>query len=210
MRIIKPSFHIEDDIDGVGICKKIEKAAKTCYQSEGNITGDSYIKFIKKLIKIGHHSVLEHEKITVRFVIDRGISHEAVRHRLSSFSQSSTRFCNYFKDRFDNEIKVIKPLFWDEDSTEYRWWKEAMFHAEKYYMELIKRGAKPQEARSVLPNSLATEIVITSNLRQWRTIFEQRALNIKAHPQMREVMVPLLKEFQRRIPVIFDDLILED
>lgn len=216
MRIIPASFSIEGYIDGIGICKAIEKAGRTCYKSEGKVTGDSYIKFIKKIIKSGHHSVLEHEKITVRVICDRGISHELVRHRLSSYSQESSRYCSYNKNKFGNEIAVIEPCFWPEKNIEgtvdwykYQIWLKSMKEAELYYMNLIELGAKAQEARDVLPNSLKTEIVISANLRQWRTFFFLR-VSEAAHPQMREITIPMLEKFKELIPIIFDDILVSE
>jgi len=210
MKIIKPYFIIEDTIDGEEILKKIEKAGRTAYKSENKITPDSAKKFVRMIIESGHESVIEHEKITVRVICDRGITHEIVRHRIASYTQESTRFCNYSKGRFGSEITVIKPCFWDlskeEDRRKYEIWKKAMENAEKAYMELIQLGARPEEARSVLPNSLKTEIVITANLREWRHFFKLRTSK-RAHPQMKEIAIPLLQEFKRRIPVIFDDII---
>lgn len=209
MKIIKPYFIIEDNINGEEILKKIEKAGKTAYKSEDNITSDSAKKFVKKIIDMGHESVIEHEKITVRIICDRGVTHEIVRHRIASYTQESTRFCNYSKGKFGNEITVIKPCFWDlskeEDRKKYEIWEKAMINAEKAYMDLIKAGATPQEARSVLPNSLKTEIVMTANLREWRHFFKLRT-DKKAHPQMREIAIPLLEEFKKIIPIIFDDI----
>jgi len=212
MRIIPASFEIEGHIDGVGICKSIEKAGRTCYKSEGKVTGDSYISFIQKIIKSGHHSVLEHEKVTVRVICDRGISHELVRHRLSSYSQESSRYCSYFKKKFGNEITIIEPCFWPDKNVEgtddykkYQIWLRSMQNAENDYMELMKLKAKAQEARDVLPNSLKTEIVISANLRQWRNFFNLR-VNKAAHPQMREITIPMLRRFQELIPVVFDDI----
>jgi len=174
-------------------------------RSEHKITPDSAKKFVKMILDLGHESVIEHEKVTVRVICDRGISHEIVRHRIASYTQESTRFCNYSKGRFGNEITVIKPCFWDDGSKEYKIWRDAMENAERAYMELIKLGAKPEEARSVLPNSLKTEIVITMNLREWRHFFKLRTSK-RAHPQMREVATSLLQAFKERIPVIFDDI----
>ncbi|KPJ64340.1 MAG: thymidylate synthase [Syntrophobacter sp. DG_60] len=205
MKIIRPHFIIEDSIDGEAILKRIEKAGRTAYKSEHKITPDSAKKFVKMILDLGHHSVIEHEKVTVRVICDRGISHELVRHRIASYTQESTRFCNYSKGRFGNEITVIKPCFWDDDSKEYKIWENAMENAEKAYMELIKLGAKPEEARSVLPNSLKTEIVITMNLREWRHFFKLRTSK-RAHPQMREIATALLQEFKKKIPIVFDDI----
>jgi thymidylate synthase (FAD) len=205
MRVIEPSFEILDAIDGASILSKIERAGRTCYQSEGHTTADSAGGFIRRIMNSGHHSVIEHTSITVRFVCDRGVSHELVRHRLASYSQESTRYANYSKDRFGKEITVVKPPFWPEDSAAYRQWYEAMKAAETHYMLLIEMGAKPEEARSVLPNSLKTEIVMTCNVREWRHVFSLRC-PCQAHPQIRELMLPLLDEFHKRIPVLFDDL----
>lgn len=205
MKAIEPSFVIEDEINGYDILKKIERAGRVCYKSEANITNDSAKKFVQNIIKSGHESVIEHEKITVRIICDRGVSHEIVRHRIASYSQESTRYCNYNADKFGNELTFIKPYFWNDDEK-YEIWEATMFHSEKAYMRLIELGAKPQEARSVLPNSLKTEIVVTMNLREWRHFFKLRAAKA-AHPQMRQIAVPLLKEFQNIIPIVFDDLI---
>ena len=205
MKIVEPSFHIETLIDGDNILKSIEKAGRTCYKSEDSITPDSAKRFVDMIIKNGHHSVLEHQSITVLIICDRGVSHEIVRHRIAAYSQESTRYCNYAKDKFGNEITVIKPFFWDKDSEQYCIWQQAMQDAEVAYMQLIERSATPQEARSVLPNSLKTEIVVTYNLREWRHFFTLRTSKA-AHPQMREITIPMLKEFQRLIPIVFDDI----
>ncbi|MBQ7106578.1 MAG: FAD-dependent thymidylate synthase [Clostridia bacterium] len=205
MYIIKPSFEILDNIDGENILKKIEKIGRVCYKSEEKITESSAKIFIKKIIESGHESVIEHEKITVRVICDRGVSHEIVRHRIASYSQESTRYCNYSSDKFDNQLTFIKPCFWEESSNEYKKWKEQMLGIEKSYNELISCGATPQEARSILPNSLKTEIVITMNLREWRHFFKLRTSK-RAHPQMREIAIPMLEGFKKIIPIIFDDI----
>lgn len=204
MKIIKPSFQIED-IDGLELLKKIERAGRTCYKSEDKITEDSAIKFVKNICKSGHESVLEHEKITVRIICDRGVSHEIVRHRIAAYSQESTRYCNYSNDRFGKEITVIEPYFFKEKPEEYKLWKAAMEQTEKIYFALLDAGATPQEARSVLPNSLKTEIVVTYNLREWRHFFKLRTAPA-AHPQMREIAVPLLEAFQKFVPVVFEGI----
>ena len=153
----------------------------------------------------GHLSVIEHQSVTVRVICDRGVSHEIVRHRLASYTQESTRYCNYTKGKFGSEITVIEPCFWSKDDEKYKVWKKTIEQIEAGYNKLIELGATPQEARSILPNSLKTEIVITMNLREWRHFFTLRT-SPAAHPQMREVAIPLLKEFQRLIPVVFDDI----
>lgn len=205
MRIIDASYSIETPIDGAEILKRIEKAGRTCYKSENRITEESAENFVRTLIERGHESVLEHESITVRFICDRGVSHEIVRHRIASFSQESTRYCNYSGNRFGNQITFIKPCFLEEGTGGYKLWKQAMFVAEKEYFELLNWGCTPQEARSVLPNSTKTEVVMTANLREWRHFLKLRTAKA-AHPQMRELTVPLLHELQRQIPVIFDDI----
>jgi len=210
MKIIKPFYVIEDKFDGAEILKKIEKAARTCYKSEGENITDSAKILIKSILEKGHESIIEHEKVTVRVICDRGVTHEIVRHRIASYSQESTRYCNYSKNSFGNEITVIEPCFWKNDNNnenrqKYAIWKNAIEEAEKAYMKLIELGATPQEARSVLPNSLKTEIVITMNLREWRHFFKLR-ISSAAHPQMQEIARPLLDEFKKRIPIIFDDI----
>ena len=205
MRIISPGHEILFMQDGASILKQIETAGRTCYKSENKITADSAAGFVKSIIKSGLHSVVEHISISVRFICDRGITHEIVRHRLAAYSQESTRYANYSKDKFGNEITVIKPYFWSEDSEEYLEWKIAMKNAEQSYLKLLKNGARPEQARSVLPNSLKTEIVMTCNLREWRHVLDLRCSKA-SHPQIREIMLPLLTEFHEKIPVLFDDL----
>ncbi|MBL0699283.1 MAG: FAD-dependent thymidylate synthase [Desulfosarcina sp.] len=205
MKIISPSHEILFMQDGTSILKQIETAGRTCYKSENKITADSAAGFVKSIIKSGHHSVVEHISISVRFICDRGITHEIVRHRLAAYSQESTRYANYSKDKFGNEITVIKPYFWSEDSEEYSEWKIAMKNAEQSYLKLLKNGARPEQARSVLPNSLKTEIIMTCNLREWRHVLDLRCSKA-SHPQIREIMLPLLTELHEKIPVLFDDL----
>lgn len=205
MRIINPSFVIESNVDRDYILKQIEKAGRTAYKSEDKITQDSALEFVRMIRKRGHLSVLEHQSVTVRVICDRGVTHEIVRHRLAAYTQESTRYCNYTKGKFGSEITVIEPVFWDKDDPKYKIWEKAMQLVEDCYNELITAGATPQEARSVLPNSLKTEMVITMNLREWRHFFQLRT-SLAAHPQMREIAIPLLEEFKKRIPVVFDDI----
>ena len=204
MKIIEPSFVIVP-VNGEEILKNIERAGRTCYKSEDKITADSARKFVAAIIKSGHESVIEHEKVTARIICDRGVTHEIVRHRIASYSQESTRYCNYGNDKFGNELTFIKPCFWKEDDPKYMTWKYAMKNAEQAYMDLIRLGATPQEARSVLPNSLKTEIVVTMNLREWRHFFKLRT-SPAAHPQIREVAIPMLERFKEIIPIVFDDI----
>ena len=205
MRTTYPSFKILYMPEGKYIFKQIEVAGRTCYKSEDRITHDSARTFIKRIIESGHHSVIEHVNITVRFICDRGVSHELVRHRLASYSQESTRYANYSKERFGREITVIKPSFWHENTPEYLEWLTAMEQAERSYMKLIQLGASPEQARGVLPNNLKTEIVMTCNIREWRHVLNLRCSRT-AHPQMRELMLPLLYELHEKLPILFEDI----
>lgn len=209
MKVIKPYYVIEDELDAKKIMLTIEKAGRTCYKSEGKIGDGTAERFIAAIIKRGHESVLEHEKITVRFICDRGVTHEMVRHRIASFSQESTRYCNYSQDKFGNELTFIKPCFWDENDESYKLWLESMQFIEEKYNAMIAAGAKPEEARSILPNSLKTEIVVTMNLREWRHYFKLRTAKA-AHPQIREVSIPLLMELKEKLPVFFEDIQVEE
>jgi len=205
MKIVHPSFEVLDLPNGLDLLKRIEQAGRTCYKSEDKMTENSSVEFARKILKMGHLSVIEHVSATVRITCDRGVSHEIVRHRLASYSQESTRYANYASSKFGNEITVIAPSFWSVGSTEYDAWFHSVKCAEEAYLGLIAKGATPQQARSVLPNSLKTEIVITCNIREWRHNFLLRC-DKAAHPQMREIMLPLLGEFNTRIPVLFEDL----
>lgn len=223
MNIMKPDYVILTEISegAVNELKHIEKIARKCYKSEGAITDDrtSADKMISKLIANHHEAMIEHSFLSVCFTVDRGVSHEMVRHRLASFAQESTRYCNYSKDKFGNSCNFIDlrggieveqanketPLTAEQIDLIMEEWLEAIGDAEIHYMKMLELGASPQIARSVLPNSTKTEIVITTNYREWRQIFKLRTAHT-AHPQMREVMVELLKELQTRIPLIFDDI----
>ena len=221
MNILKAGFEILTPISEGGIeeLKHIEKIGRVCYKSEGKITedGESAKKFVKMLIDRGHEAMIEHSSLSVKFVVDRGVSHELVRHRIASFAQESTRYVNYSLEKFGNEINVIdirngidldnKMKNMDSDTilAIMNEWCLAMEDAEKHYMKMIELGATPQIARSVLPNSTKTEITISANYREWRNFFKLRVPNT-AHPQMREVTIPLLKELKRRLPIIFDDI----
>ena len=210
MQAIKPYTQIYKDFDGQKVLQKIEAAARTCYKSEGKIQEGSAAKLVAGLIKSGHEAMLEHASVTVKFVVDRGISHELVRHRLASFAQESTRYCNYSKDDFGSEITFIIPDYLEYKSEGWNIWKESMKQAEDAYFKMLDFGLSPQQARAVLPNSLKTEVVMTANLREWRHFFKLRALGTtgKPHPQMLEVAVPLLEDMKNLIPVVFDDLVL--
>lgn len=207
MKIIEPSFRWLDGKlpDGHAILANIAAAGRVCYQSEPNM---SNAPFVMKLIDRGHESVLEHEKISVRIICDRGVSHELVRHRIASYSQESTRYCNYSKDKFGGELTFIRPPWVDPNAyypSASQAWAYTMLEIETEYMNLLERGWTPEQARTVLPNSLKTEIVVTMNLREWRHFFRLRCAPA-AHPQMRQIANMMLEEFQNAVPVVFDDL----
>ena len=232
MILVKPSFEI---IEIMGWQKGklrplslIEQAGRTCYKSEEKVTDISNKAFAQSRLKDGHESVIEHSAMTVRFIIDRGVSHELVRHRLCAFSQESTRYCNYkggvtfvippWTDLIEGEWckvgSIILPFISDLPAAEasimydlpaYQWFLHTLYGCEKSYIKLLKNGWSPQQARSVLPNSLKTEIVVTANFREWRHIFKLRCSKA-AHPQMREIMIPLRNKCKELVPVIFDDL----
>ena len=205
MKIISPSFEILTPLDGKTILKHIELCGRVCYKSEDKITDTSAAAFVAGIIRRDHEAVLEHFNITIKFICDRGVSHELVRHRLASYCQESTRYCNYSKEGFGGEITVIRPAFLVEGTRAFASWRGACEAAERSYFSLLEWGCSPQEARSVLPNSLKTEVVMTANLREWRHFFKLRTAPA-AHPQMREVAIPLLHRMQELIPTVFDDL----
>ena len=205
MKIIKPSVEIIDDLNAGTIYKKLERASRVCYKSEGSTTEDSAPKFLANIIKRGHESVLEHQSITVKFICDRGGTHEMVRHRIASYSQESTRYANYSNDKFGNEITVIEPCFWNKNTDEYELWEKACEEAEWAYMQMLSDGATPQEARSVLPNSLKAEIFMTANIREWRHFLKLRT-SPASHPQIVEISKMLLEQFNEILPVLFNDI----
>ena len=234
MRIIKPSYEIMTPINGVEILKFLEKVARTCYKTEGNITDDSYIQLITKLVDRKHEAMLEHFSLTIKFICDRGVSHELVRHRLASFAQESTRYCNYSFNK--KGMVFIQPCWFSRDITgeydpdkkvypfgsehgpeqamasdyinlltypESVWFDQILGIERDYNYLTVEKGWKPEEARSILSNSIKTEIVVTANLREWTHIIDLRAAPT-AHPQMRELMLPLLIDLYTRIPILFN------
>ena len=209
MQIIPPSFEFLSEVDGVGLLKNIERAKRICYKSENKITETSYLDSARDLVARGHEAMLEHGSVSVIMTCDRGVANEVIRHRIASYAQSSTRYCNFSKDKFCNQITVIKPFYLDENTSAFVEWKDGCEAAERAYMELLSLGRSPEEARSVLPLSLMTELVVTMNLREWRHFFKLRACGTsgKPHPQMLEIAIPMLMAFQEKIPVIFDDLV---
>lgn len=222
MKLIKPSYEILTQINREDVLKGIEAIGRICYKSEDRITEGSASRFVDQIMDRKHDSVIEHISLSVKFICDRGVTHELVRHRLASYSQESTRYCNYSKDKFDNQLTFILPCWFKiviegiydyfdngpgelgELTPEYRWLR-MMQEIEMQYKTLIKDGWNPQQARSILPNSLKTEIVATANLREWKHILTLRTSQ-QAHPQMREIMIPLLRELQEILPEIFGDI----
>lgn len=212
MKIVKAGYEILTDISNGGIkeLQHIERIARTCYKSEDRITedGTSAKKMVANLINRQHLAMLEHSVLSIKFVCDRGVSHELVRYRIMSFAQESTRYCNYSKGQFGGEITVVEPLYLVPGTDAYRVWEKACKTAEIAYFDLLSIGLQPQQARAVLPNSLKTEITLTGNFREWRHFFALRACDATgpAHPQMHEIAIPCLAEVKERIPVVFDDL----
>ena len=205
MKIIEPSVEPVDDFDAAAIMKKIERAGRVCYKSEGNIKDDTAEKFIRGIIKRGHESVIEHAAISFKIICDRGVTHELVRHRIASYSQESTRYCDYSAGKFGGELTFIKPCFWSEDDENFQLWKSTMAQLEKNYLAMRANGVKPEEARSILPNSLKTEIFVTMNLRELRHFLKLRTAKA-AHPQMREIALKIYKILVEKLPAVFDDI----
>ncbi len=216
MIITKPEIEILSETSYEELLRKVERAGRVCYKSEGNIKEGSAETFIRGIIKRGHESVVEHGSLTVRIVCDRGVTHEIVRHRIASYSQESTRYCNYSNEKFGSQISCIDlatgfryDLNDENDRKKYEIWKNAMEASEGYYFQMLEAGAKPEEARSILPNSLKTEIVVTMDLREWRHFIRLRGGHA-AHPQIREITKLILEEFSKRYPVFFSDLSIEE
>ena len=216
MKIINQSYEILSDPDLRKQLKLIELAGRTAYKSEDKITDDSAKEFALMITKRNHEAVLEHSFLSVKFITDRGVSHELVRHRLCSFTQESTRYCDYSKDKFDKQITYVRPVWidplviirnteedWKSTSANYLWY-QATRESENFYFDLLNKGWNPQQARSVLPNSLKTEIVVSANFREWKHIFRLRAISKAAHPQMRDLMIPLYNYCSKQLPEIFD------
>ena len=208
MKIIKPYVQFITPINNSAILRRIEECGRVCYKSENRITSDSAKEFVKDIIRRGHESVLEHCSFTVKFIVDRGISHEIVRHRIASYSQESTRYCNYSNNKFGTEITVIEPCFLKPDTPAYNTWRESCQSSENAYFALLEHGYTAQEARSVLPNSLKTEVVMTANIREWRHFLKLRCAPA-AHPQMREVATQLLNQCSEEMPELFNDIMEE-
>ena len=203
MRIVEPWIKVER-IDGKKIMKRIERACRTCYRSEGKITDDSYKNLINNCITRGHESVLEHEKVTVRIYSDIGSYKDLTRHRFASFSVESTRYCSYDKDKYGNEIAFINPIY-IEDKEMYKVWEKNMQEIEKNYIKMKKLGATTDMCRELLPHSTAGEYTMTANIREWKHILSLRTTKY-VHPSIRQVLIPLLKYFKEEMPEIFGNI----
>ena len=181
--------------------KTIESIGRTCYKSQAKMTVDSHKDFVNRLINNNHDAMLEFSDLTVKFITNRGVSHELVRHRMSSFAQESTRYVKY-----QGVMEFIKPIWWNKSNlvSKIIFWLSLTL-CQIAYLSLLIASWSPQKAREVLPNALKTEIVLKANMREWRHIFKLRC-HKSAHPQMRALMLPLLEELKEKIPVIFDDI----
>lgn len=207
MIIIDPSFTFINKPSSKAAYAVIAEAMKNCYRADLNEKPMSDADYVKRAIKIGHESVIEHVSVSVNITCDRGVSHELVRQRLASYSQESTRYCNYSNGKFGREITVIRPSWWNEENrtllARFFIWEEAMAASERSYMEMLNAGATPQEARAVLPNSLATKIAMTANFREWIHVFRLR-VDTPAHPDMRYIMRLIFVEFLKEYPEVFE------
>lgn len=204
MIIIDPKIEVED-YDGKKIMKRLERACRTCYRSEDTITDTSYSNLLKNCINRGHESILEHEKISVRMICDIGVYKDLTRHRIASFSIESTRYCNYGRDKFDNQIKFIKPINMKEGTTEYEFWKNCMEDIEESYLDMSKLDAKPDQLRMLLPHSTAAEVNMTCNIREWKHVLSLRCTK-HAHPAINQLLIPLLLKFKEDMPEIFGNI----
>jgi len=203
MRFIEQSYEFITPLDRNAILKRIEECGRVCYKSEEKITEDSSVAFVKNLVGRGHEAMIEHVNLTIKFITDRGVTHEIVRHRVASYAQESTRYCNYGKDKFGGELTFIMPVGVGTYVTNEI---ELMCGGlECSYLDMIDKGIQPEIARSILPNCLKTEIIMTANLREWRHFLKLRTAP-SAHPQMRALTRPLLAEFKQVLPEIFGDI----
>ena len=205
MKIIEPSVELAQELNAAEIMRHIERAGRVCYKSESNISDTSAEKFIANIIKSGHESVIEHVSITFKIICDRGITHEIVRHRLASYSQESSRYCDYSGDKFGGELTFIKPCYWNDDDENYLLWRQTMAVIEQVYLKMRENGVRPEQARAILPNSLKTEIFMTANLREWRHFLKLRTSK-RAHPQMRQIALKIFEILNSNLPIIFSDI----
>lgn len=204
MRIIEPTVEVEK-VDYNKIMRNLERACRTCYRSEDKITDESYKTLLKNCINRGHESILEHEKITIRLVCDIGVYKDLTRHRHASFSIESTRYCNYGKDKFENQIKFINPVNIDKGTKLYYEWEKSCAEIENHYIEMVNEGATPDQMRMILPHSTAALVTMTADIREWKHILSLRCTS-HAHPAVEQVMIPLLLKFKKEMPEIFDNI----
>ena len=202
MKIVEPKIRLEN-YDGKKIEKNIEKACRKCYRSENSTTENSYKKLLTNCIGRGHESILEHEKITAEIVASVGAYKELTRHRFASFSIESTRYNAYNKDKYGNEISVINPC--NMEGEIYDLWKKTMELDEKAYNLMASKGAKPDQIRAILPHSTAAHLSMTANIREWRHILSLRCSKM-AHPEMQQIMIPVLLQFKKDMPELFKDV----
>ncbi len=205
VKIVAPKVEIITPIDGDYILKHLELCARNCYKSEDKITADSAKAMIKKLLEMGHEAMIEHFSITVKFTTDVGAYKDLTRHRMASFAIESTRFCNYAKGKYGNELTFMRPSNMEEGSEIYNIWYKTMEMIEKSYLEMAEKGAKADQLRMMLPHSTKADVIMTANIREWRHVFKLRCAPA-THPSVRHVMTMLLKEFRKKIPVLFDDI----
>ena len=201
MIVVEPEIQVEN-YDAIRIMENIERACRTCYRSENLIDEESYKRLLRNCLNRGHESILEHEKITVRMRCDIGVYKDLTRHRFGSFSIESTRYCNYGKDKFDNEIKFIEPCN-IEPGYIYGLWANEMQNVEHTYLHMVEAGCTPDQMRMILPHSTAAEVTMTANIREWRHILELRCSKA-AHPAIRQLLIPLLLKFKEDMPELFD------
>lgn len=218
LNVLYPVVSIQP-YNGIDIMKNIELACRTCYRSEGSVTQDSYKRLIKNCIKNEHESVLEHEKITIKMLCDVGVYKDLTRHRIASFSIESTRYCNYSKDKFNNKINFIRPVFYTdnwvhtnyegsamtEEELKSMYWYNCMEEIQDTYMKMSELGCIPDEMRMILPHSTAAYVTMTANIREWRHILKLRC-NSHAHPAVQQIMIPVLLNFKYNMPELFEDI----
>ena len=204
MKLVDPVLYVED-YDGKKIMHRIERACRTCYRSENLITEESYKALLKNCLNRGHESILEHEKISIRMICDIGVYKDLTRHRFASFSIESTRYCNYGKDKYDNQIKFIKPAHIEEGTEIYDLWKKSLEQIEESYVKMSELGAKPDQLRMLLPHSTAAEVNMTCNIRECRHILSLRCAKM-THPTIRQLMIPLLIKFKQDMPELFENI----
>lgn len=209
VKVVPESVEIMTPLDGDAILKHLELCIRNCYKSEDKIEPGSAEKMIKKIIELKHEAMLEHFAVTVRLITDLGVYKDITRHRIASFAIESTRYCNYSKGKFGGELTVMEPPVLQKGTPEYDLWLQTMETIEKNYNALANMGYKADVCRMLLPHSVKASVVMTANLREWRHIFKLRTAKA-AHPTVQSIMKKVLAEFKRQIPLVFDDITVED